>query len=112
MPILKEPYTPLNYTEDPRYGYWDETPEQANFEYVQWRTDPNLDNYDVQFYVIDPAFDPMAAVTEWDRKTHVGVIEVYDGNYLHQDRVEYPRRQQFKRSEAKVDGHHHYEATR
>ena len=59
------------------------------------------------YYVIDPANDPMASLQYRDRKTYKGVEEVYDGSYLHQD-YERP----FKQSEAKVDGMHHYNATK
>ena len=54
-----------------------DTPVQSNFEYVQLRADPNLAQfgYDVQYYVTDPAFEPMSSVRGRDGKTHRGVKE-------------------------------------
>jgi hypothetical protein len=39
-----------------------EVPVQNNFEYTQFRQDVMFDNYDVQYFVSDPSFDPMANV--------------------------------------------------
>ena len=69
-----------------------------------------MDNYDVQYYVKDPKVDSLSNLMLRDRKTFRGVVETYDGSYTHQSYQE--RKDRFKPSQAKVDGFHHYEATK
>lgn len=40
---------------------WFEAPAHSNFLYEQYRVDPNIDNYDVELFVVDPTNDPLAA---------------------------------------------------
>lgn len=86
----------------------DEIPVSNNFQWKQFRADSNVDNYDVQLYVTDPKDDPLASKMNIAGKIYRGVVETYDGNYIHQDY----ERQGIKQSEAKVDGYHHYGATK
>ena len=78
-------------------------PVTSNFEYTQRRKDPNINNYDVEYYVPDPTNDPLSSLIGKDLQTRRGVVEQFDGTYMHQN---YPH------AKFPVDGQHHYTATK
>jgi hypothetical protein len=72
-----------------------DVPVNDNYDFYQMRVDPNEDNYDVNLFVKHPREDPFAGESSKDTKTMMGVMETYDGTYLH-----------------KEEGEHHYNATK
>lgn len=84
---------------------YDDTPVQSNFEYTQWRWDPNEWMYKVHLFVPDPQNDPLSSLIRRDRKTLRGVEEAYNYTYVHNYRND---TRGYGSHVLKVDGWHHY----